>query len=1131
MQNRFSSERARLAPVVFLIFAAILAATAPAGAAARFARAFAPQEGQVAPPEWPYREELCLNGRWQFQPIPLPPGYAPGKGVAPNLPPPTANGWDKTPIRIPSPWNVNAFNRGDGGDFRAYPSYPKSWEDVSQGWLGRSFRVPTSWRRRRILLHFDAVAGDAQVYVNGRKVAQNFDLFLPFEADVTNAVKWGTDNRVLVGVRKASLFDDSRTVGRRTYPAGSFWGSFIAGIWQDVTLLAVPPVRVAEAFVKPRVGADRLEEEVRLRNDTNSPQIVRVSGQVKPWINLAGPDVVSAPEPKWRLGETVLALPAQIVTLAPKTTVQVTLRAKVGGRLNLWTPESPHLYGLVVAVKKNTQRVDTRYARFGWREWTIQGNRHLLNGKPYELRGDAWHFMGIPQMTRRYAWAWFTALKDAHANAVRLHAQPYPSFFLDVADEMGICVLDETANWGSDGGQKFDSDDFWRRSAEQQERLIARDRNHPAVFGWSLTNEDYAILSALNRRDLDPAVTKYLSAMTARVRELDPTRPWISGDGEEGPQRVLPTVVGHYVGNDWLRDRARESRPYGVGEAGGAYYATPKEAANFAGPEAYRSQAGRMEGLAIEAYALIAGQRAAHADYGSVFNLVWYGLQPLEIGLTDTARPPALSDGIFFGPFREGQPGAQPERLGPYCTTLNPGYDPRLPLYRPWPLFGAIQAANAPGGPRPCRWDHRFSAPVPPAPEPIAPITAVAVLAGPGSSLPLSLGVLGVKTTGAEPLENQRVIVIDGAHPPASPAPDLIRQVAQAVGRGATVWVVDADADPARLAAVNAFLPFPLALTDRESTSLLITAKSSLLDGLTDADFYFTESAAPAVMRHGLAGPFVAQGTILAAACNTDWRRWNGRPEPMKTAATLRSEREAKPGGAALVERRQGAGRYLVSAWSALANSDALRRLQSRLWTNLGVQLSPPTTDKNAAFSPFGALTNALVCGSFATPSAAEAYDRNFGGITRSLRPTPGTKSGEREWRAHSADAAGVFDFRTEGLPGPTENSAVYLSFRLWSPLDLSNLLLNPNLPKVDLGAGCDDGCQIWLNGKLVGEDRGTHPLTPDSIQCKALPLQKGWNQFQVKVVQGTGEWQFAATLHADNPAFLAQLRSAVAQQ
>lgn len=58
----------------------------------------------------------------------------------------------------------------------------------------------------------------------------------------------------------------------------------------------------------------------------------------------------------------------------------------------------------------------------------MNGTVQCLNGKPYQLRGDSWHFMGIPQMTRRYAWAWFTAIKGMNGNAVRPHAQVYPRF-------------------------------------------------------------------------------------------------------------------------------------------------------------------------------------------------------------------------------------------------------------------------------------------------------------------------------------------------------------------------------------------------------------------------------------------------------------------------------------------------------------------------------------------------------------------------------------------------------------------------------------------------------------------------------------------------------------------------------
>ena len=157
--------------------------------------------------------------------------------------------------------------------------------------------------------------------------------------------------------------------------------------------------------------------------------------------------------------------------------------------LEYWTPDTPNLYGLIVSVGDKKQTLDKKYQRFGWRVFRTEGNRLLLNGNPIQLKGDSWHFTGVPQMTRRYAWAWFNMLKNTNANAVRFHAQPYPSFYMDVADEMGICVLDETGIWSSDGGPKIDSEDYWESCVEHIRRLIKRDKNHPSVFGWSVCNE------------------------------------------------------------------------------------------------------------------------------------------------------------------------------------------------------------------------------------------------------------------------------------------------------------------------------------------------------------------------------------------------------------------------------------------------------------------------------------------------------------------------------------------------------------------------------------------------------------------------------------------------------------------
>ena len=219
---------------IFCLLAIII--FTPVQGAVCFNRDFAPQNGIVANIEKPFRSEMCLNGYWKFQPLNTPQAL----DAKQPLPMPTAGSWDKTPLKLPSPWNVNSFSSGNGGDYRCYPSYPESWEKIKAGWLKKSFTVPAEWKNNRIILHFEAVAGDYVVFVNGKQVGHNFDIFMPYEIDITNAVRYGANNELLVGVRKPELMNISGRLGSITYPSGSFWGLHIAGIWQDVYLLSIP---------------------------------------------------------------------------------------------------------------------------------------------------------------------------------------------------------------------------------------------------------------------------------------------------------------------------------------------------------------------------------------------------------------------------------------------------------------------------------------------------------------------------------------------------------------------------------------------------------------------------------------------------------------------------------------------------------------------------------------------------------------------------------------------------------------------------------------------------------------------------------------------------------------------------
>ncbi len=160
-----------------------------------FSRVFAPQDGLVSRYEEPLRQEICLNGRWKFQ------GdldtRVPGAEAA------LWGRWDNTPIKIPSPWNVNAFSMTEdeqGGDFRSFPSYPVGWEKLPAAWMEKDALVPSAWAGQRVILHFGAVAGKLVVYVNGARVGEGFDIFFAQDFDVTQYVKCGGTNQILVKV-------------------------------------------------------------------------------------------------------------------------------------------------------------------------------------------------------------------------------------------------------------------------------------------------------------------------------------------------------------------------------------------------------------------------------------------------------------------------------------------------------------------------------------------------------------------------------------------------------------------------------------------------------------------------------------------------------------------------------------------------------------------------------------------------------------------------------------------------------------------------------------------------------------------------------------------------------------------
>lgn len=1005
---------------------------------------FAPAEGLVNRMEKEYRKELCLNGYWEFQPVALPSSYVQGKGEAPELPLPRENAWENVRIKIPSPWNVNAFANRDleGPDHRNYPSYPKAWEQVKMAWMKKNITIPADWDGQQIKLYFEAVAGSTVVYVNKEKVGENFDLFLPFSIDITKKVKAGETVEIWVGVRSQALFEDNSTVGRRIVPAGSMWGTHIAGIWQDVYLLAVPRVHVEDVYVKPLVSKHTLEFEVTLKNATEKEVDVQLFGDIKEWINRAGTDVNSAPVPAWELGQTVLTVKPVKVSVPAGVSHRVTVQVPVSDELKFWTPEHPNLYVSLLSIKEKRQTVDVKYERFGWREWTLQGTTYCLNGKPYQLRGDSWHFMGVPQMTRRYAWAWFTAVKGMNGNAIRPHAQVYPRFYLDMADEMGICVLNETANWASDGGPKLDSEHFWDISKEHLKRFVLRDRNHASVFGWSISNENKpVILHVFNRPDLIKPQEKAWEEWRDIVRANDPTRPWISSDGEDDGNGILPVTVGHYGDMGSMKHWVEIGKPWGIGEHSMAYYGTPEQVSKYNGERAYESQLGRMEGLANECYNLLVSQRNMGASYSTVFNMVWYGLKPLPLGKKDlTTRPDIEKDGIFFGEYKEGVPGMQPERVGPYCTTFNPGYDPSLPLYDPWPMYDAMRAANAPGAPA---WSpyavidkKQYEAPEAISPEKL--YKEVVFVGEADSRLKGILDAQGVEFTAKVKTPFDALYIVDGTRV----LTDSEQKTIQAsVAKGADIWIWGLV--PNTVESYNKLLPLSVNLDNLKRSSFLPVQKS-WMRGLNNSDFYFCELQRADASEFSLKGALVDEGEVLLNACKTDWRTWNKRPEELKTASTVRSENECTAALPVFVKYKSGNSAFYVSTLEEFTNSE----------------------------KGFNTLTAILKHAGVSCRNIQVKADEVF-----FLR-----------------DGQMVFPAATKSKLVKTADGWA-LDMYVFSPRPLDDLLIEPNMPKLTLVLKAGE-CLLSVNDKPY---QAANQNRYEAIY-KELPLLQGWNKLSIRI-------------------------------
>ncbi len=430
-----------------------------------------------------------LNGTWQFRlvkrPAAAPRDFASGR--APK------GRWDA--IEVPGNWMMQGYDKPIYTNVKMpFPCDPPHVpEDNPTGLYRRSFAIPASWKRKRIVLHFGGAESAFYVYVNGEPVGFSKGSRLPAEFDITPFVKPGKNTLAAMVIRwsDGSYLEDQ-----------DHW--WMAGIYRDVCLIALPTTHLSDFFARTELADDFQSATLRVRARIEDAAGVPLEGyhvQARLY------------DPRGKaVFRTPLAAPVQA---RPQQIVHADLAGPVR-RPHLWSAEDPALYTLVVALKDPKGRtVQAEHCRVGFRRIEIHNRELLVNGQPVLFKGvnrHDHHDTRGKAVTLESMRADALLMKRFNINAVRTSHYPNDPAWYDICDELGLYVVDEANIESHDAYNRLTHDPRWTTAfLERGKRMVERDKNHPCVVEWSLGNES----------GCGPNHT----ALAGWIRDVDPTRP------------------------------------------------------------------------------------------------------------------------------------------------------------------------------------------------------------------------------------------------------------------------------------------------------------------------------------------------------------------------------------------------------------------------------------------------------------------------------------------------------------------------------------------------------------------------------------------------------------------------------
>jgi hypothetical protein len=222
----------------------------------------------------------------------------------------------------------------------------------------------------------------------------------------------------------------------------------------------------------------------------------------------------------------------------------------------LWTPTTPNL----ITVEMNLwsgrgELVDQARSYTALRSIGVQGDRFVLNGRPYPLRmvldQGYWPDTGITPPDDDSLRRDVELAKDMGFNGVRKHQKIEDPRYLYWADALGLLVWEEMPS-----AYRYTKGSIERLTREWLEAMD-RDMSHPCLIAWVPFNESWGVPDLPD----SPAQRHYVQALYHLTKTIDPTRPVIGNDGWES---VATDIIGIH---DYEPDPNKIARRYGKEEA------------------------------------------------------------------------------------------------------------------------------------------------------------------------------------------------------------------------------------------------------------------------------------------------------------------------------------------------------------------------------------------------------------------------------------------------------------------------------------------------------------------------------------------------------------------------------------